>query len=149
MRSQPHAGPGRRAFFLALTVAPVALMPLACGQTGPEMARVTGTVTYKGKPVPKGTVSFVATKAGQRNATGTLDQSGSYQLQTENPGDGAELGDYDVAIFSHEEQVLDYQPKVPVKVERLIPEKYENPKNSGLKRTVKSGSNKVDFELTD
>jgi hypothetical protein len=149
MRSQTHAGPGRRALFLALAVAPAALLPLGRGQTGPEMARVSGTVTYKGQPVTKGTVSFVATVATRRNATGSLDQGGHYVLQTENPGDGAELGDYEVAIFSHEEEVLDYQPKVPVKVERLIPEKYENPKNSGLKKTVARGTNTFNFELTD
>jgi hypothetical protein len=150
MRSQPHAGAGRRTLFLALAIAPTALMPLACGGSGgPEMARVYGTVTYNGQPVKKGTVSFVATKPGQRNATGMIDQGGNYRLQTENPGDGAELGDYEVSIFSHEEQVLDYKPKTPVKAERVIPEKYEDPKKSGLKQTVKSGSNQFNFELTD
>lgn len=150
MRSPLHAGPGRRALFLALAAVPVALLPMACGGSlGPQMARVSGTVTYKGKPVPRGTVSFVATRPGQRNATGIIDQGGRYQLQTENPADGAEVGDYDVAIFSHEEQILDYTPKTPVKVERTIPEKYENPKNSGLKKTVSPGSNTIDFELTD
>jgi hypothetical protein len=149
MRSQPHAGPGRRASCLALVAAAVALTPLACGRSGPEMARVSGTVTYQGKPVPKGTVSFVSPDAARRNATGQLDANGYYRLQTEEPGDGAELGDYDVAFYAHEEKILDYRPKEPVKPQRLIPEKYENPKTSGLKRTVKSGSNTFNFELTD
>lgn len=149
MRSPTHAGPARRALFLALAAAPLALLPMGCGNSGPPMARVSGTVTYKGKPVPKGTVSFAAMAEGRRNATGQLDANGHYQLQTENPGDGAELGDYQVAFFSHDEPLLDYTPKVPVKVERLIPEKYENPKTSGLKRTVTSGSNNFNFELTD
>ena len=149
MRSQTRVGTGRRASFLALAAAAVALTPLACGRSGPEMARVSGTVTYKGKPVPKGTVSFVSTDPSRRNATGQLDPNGYYTLQTEEPGDGAEPGDYDVAVYAHEEKVLDYRPKVPVKAERLIPEKYENPKTSALKKTVKSGSNKFDLELTD
>jgi len=149
MRSQIPVGPGRRASFLALTAAAMALSPLACGRSGPEMARVSGTVTYQGKPVPKGTVSFVSTDPARRNATGQLDANGFYRLQTEEPGDGAEVGDYEVTIFSHEEKILDYRPKEPVKAQRLIPEKYENPKTSGLKRTVKSGSNTFDFPLTD
>jgi len=113
------------------------------------MARVSGKVTYQGKPVPKGTVSFVSTDPGRRNATGQLDQNGNYRLQTEEPDDGAELGDYQVTLYSHEEPILDYRPKVPVKAQRLVPQKYEDPKTSGLKRTVKSGSNTFDFELTD
>jgi len=75
--------------------------------------------------------------------------NGYYQLQTEEPGDGAVVGDYDVSLYAHEEKILDYRPKVPVKPQRLIPEKYENPKTSNLKRTVKSGSNTFNFELTD
>jgi hypothetical protein len=35
------------------------------------------------------------------------------------------------------------------KPQPLTPEKYENPKTSGLRKTVKSGSNTFDFELTD
>jgi hypothetical protein len=128
----------------------LALTPLACGGSGPEMARVTGKVTYQGKPVMKGLVTFVSTELGRRrNATGQLDPNGNYQLQTETAGDGAELGDYQVTIYAHDEEVLQYTPKVPVKVERRTPAKYENPKTSELKRTVKSGSNQFDFELTE
>jgi hypothetical protein len=113
------------------------------------MARVYGKVTYNGKPVTKGRVSFVSPDPNRRNATGEMDAQGNYQLQTENPGDGAEVGEYDVAFYAHNEPILDYRPKVPVKAERLIPEKYENPATANLKRTVKSGSNTFDFELTD
>src|SRR5438270_6525307 len=133
MRTRRDVGPVRRACCLALAAAAMALSPMACGRSGPEMARVSGTVTYQGKPVPKGTVSFVSTEPGRRNATGRLDEQGFYRLQTEEPSDGAEVGDFDVALYSHNEPILDYRPKVPVKAERLIPEKYENPKTSGLK----------------
>jgi hypothetical protein len=113
------------------------------------MARVTGKVSYQNKPVMKGTVTFVAASPSARNASGILDPNGYYTLQTETAGDGAQLGDYDVTIYAHDEQVLDYKPKVPVKAERRTPEKYENPKTSGLKATVKSGSNEFNFDLTD
>jgi hypothetical protein len=142
-------GAGRRASLAALVAAAMALTPMACGRSGPEMAAVSGTVTYKGKPVPKGTVSFVSPDPSRRNATGQLDATGYYRLQTEEPGDGAEPGEYAVTLYSHDEKVVDYKPKVPIKVERLIPEKYENPKISDLKRTVKRGSNTFDLELTD
>jgi hypothetical protein len=122
------------------------------------MAHVSGKVTYEGRPVMKGTVSFVATDPGRRNATGHLDPNGNYTLQTEERGDGAEVGNYEVTIYSHDDPTMNiggqeiipqYIPKTPIKAKRLIPEKYENPKTSGLRQTVKSGSNTFDFPLTD
>jgi hypothetical protein len=122
------------------------------------MARVSGTVTYQGKPVPKGTIAFVATDLGRPNATGKLDANGYYRLQTREAGDGAQLGDYDVTISSRDDTPMNisgqnvvpqFVPKKPAKPQRLTPEKYEDPKKSGLRRTVKSGSNEFNLELTD
>ena len=132
-----------------LFLAAISLTMAGCGATGPGMAQVTGKVTYQGKPVPKGTVSFVPTAPGGRNATGQIDESGNYRLQTENPGDGALTGDYSVSIAARDDVVLDYIPRKPIPPKYLAPAKYENPATSGLKATVKSGSNTVDFALTD
>ena len=46
-------------------------------------------MTYEGKPVPKGTITFQADDPKGRNATGQIDPDGNYTLQTEKPGDGA------------------------------------------------------------
>lgn len=140
--------PGARRTWCALAVA-ASLLPLACGKTGPQMARVTGKVTYEGKPVPKGTITFVATAPDGRNAVGTLDANGTYRLQTEQPGDGALLGDYKVTISAHDEPVLDYIPAKPVAPKLLAPAKYESPTSSDLKATVRAGSNSIDFDLKD
>jgi hypothetical protein len=148
-QSERRVRPGARACLLVLVASALALTPLACGRSGPEMARVTGKVTYQGKPLMKGLVTFVSTDPNRRNATGQLDPNGFYRLQTESPGDGAELGDYQVTVYAHDEEVLQYTPKVPVKPQRRSPEKYENPKTSGLRQTVKSGSNEFNFDLTD
>jgi hypothetical protein len=127
----------------------VAMIFSACGQSGPEKARVSGKVTYNGKPVPKGTITFVPVAQGGRNAVGTLETDGSYRLQTEQPGDGAILGEYKVTIYAHDEQVLDYIPAKPVAPKILAPTKYENPNTTDLKATVQRGSNTKDFELKD
>ena len=124
-------------------------LPLGCGPGGPQKGSVSGKVTYKGQPVPKGTITFVATAPDGRNATGELDPEGNYTLQTEAPGDGALLGEYNVTIYAHDEPILDYVPTTPVKPKLLAPAKYENPETSGLKATVKSGSNRFDFDLKD
>ncbi|MEJ7638585.1 MAG: hypothetical protein WKF75_11580 [Singulisphaera sp.] len=64
---------------------------------GPPMGRVSGTVTFQGKPLEKGTVTFISTDSQRPNATGTI-QAGSYTLQTTEPGDGAVVGDYKIAV---------------------------------------------------
>jgi len=143
--AQAGAGPLAR----LLVMACVSLAPLACGSTGPGMAPVSGKVTYQGKPVPKGSVTFASTTPGGRNATGQLDAEGNYKLQTENPGDGALVGDYLVTIYAHDEPILDYIPKKPIPPKILTPTKYEKAETSGLKATVASGSNTFDFELKD
>ncbi len=113
------------------------------------MAPVAGKVTYKGQPVPKGTISFQSTDPERPNATGLIMSDGTYSLQTKEPEDGAVVGDYRVAISAREDEVLDYIPAKPVPPKRLVPQKYENPDSSGLTATVESGSNEVNFDLPE
>lgn len=114
------------------------------------MSSVSGTVTAQGKPVPKGTIGFLATDPNGRNATGLIQSDGSYTLQTENPGDGALPREYNVTVSAREDAVvLDYIPKKPIPPKFLAPEKYEKPETSGLKAKVVSGSNRIDFDLPD
>lgn len=137
---------------LKISVSFAAILALAsagCGSGGPAMARVSGKVTYKGQPVTKGLITFQAASPDGRNATSPIGPDGSYNLQTEAPGDGAQLGDYTVAVSTREEEVLDYIPTKPVPPKRSTPEKYEDPKTSGLTATVKGGSNTQNFDLTD
>lgn len=113
------------------------------------MAGVHGRVTYQGKPVPKGTITFQASSPDRRNATGMIDPDGNYTLQTETAGDGVELGGYYVTISARDDVVLDYIPKTPVPPKFLIPKKYEDRETSALMRTVARGGSRMDFELTD
>jgi hypothetical protein len=132
----------------AILLAASAFIPIGCGSRGPEMASVSGTVTYKGAPVPMGTVTFQPVEPAKgRAATGAIQPDGSYTLQTENPDDGALVGDYRVSISARDEVVLDYRPAKPVPPKLLVPEKYEDPATSGLTATVKSGRNRIPFEL--
>lgn len=146
---KPIAPGLRHALSLAVALSVCAAGLSGCGSSGPEMGRVYGKVSFNGKPVTKGTVSFVTTSPDGRNATGAIGEDGSYTLQTENPGDGALLGDYKVGLVSRDEVVLDYIPAKRVPPKRLIPEKYENPNTSGLTAKVESGSNTKNFELTE
>jgi hypothetical protein len=128
----------------------VCLIIPACGEPGPSqpMGRVSGKVTFQGKPMTKGTVSFISTEPGRPNANGVITPDGTYNLHTENFGSGAVLGDYNVMIGGTDP--IEYNVPLPgtaPKIAQTIPKKYEDPKTSGLKETVKSGANSIDFDL--
>jgi len=141
---------GTRFFVSCFTVILCLIIP-ACGESGPtmELGKVSGKVTYQGKPMTKGTVSFISTDRNRPNANGTITPDGTYTLHTPSFGSGAGLGDYDVMIGGIDP--VDYNvplPGTPVpKSPEAIPKKYGDPKTSGLKETVKSGTNSIDFDL--
>jgi hypothetical protein len=140
----------RTGLALAVSMA-VGLLSAGCGSSGPQMASVSGKVTYKGQPLTKGSVSFVSTDPARPNASGAIQSDGSYTLQTREPGDGAQLGDYKVSVTDIDPEA--YNTALPGEAPKLpksaIPQKYENPETSGITQKVVSGSNKVDITLTD
>jgi len=145
--------PAGTRFFLSCSTAIVCLIVPACGESGPKftMGTVSGKVTYEGKPLTSGTVSFVSTNNNRPNANGTISPDGTFTLHTQNIGDGAAVGDYDVMISSVDPK--EYNTKLPgtapreKKIKSTVPKKYDDPKTSGLKETVKSGTNTINFDL--
>ncbi len=135
-------------FALAL-VAMAGLVAAGCGSGGPKMGRVSGTVTYQGKSLDAGTVTFIATDSERPNASGSIQPGGTYTLQTSEPGDGAVVGDYRVAITDVDSNTfntpLPGAPPQPVK--SILPKQYLDAATSGLTATVAEGSNTKDFEL--
>jgi hypothetical protein len=143
-----HAATLGRRIGLAVVVMFV-LVVLGCGSGGPPMGRVSGVVTYKDKPLDTGTVTFVATDGKSPNATGTIKSGGSYTLQTSEPGDGAVVGDYKVAITDVDSNVLNTSlPGAPAAAPKsAIPKQYQDANTSGLTAKVESGSNTKNFDL--
>jgi hypothetical protein len=43
---------------LPIVLAVIAIATSGCGKTGPQRFEVTGTVTYDGEPLPRGTIRF-------------------------------------------------------------------------------------------
>jgi hypothetical protein len=164
----------RRCVRYALTVlaAPTLFFVLGCGDDGlGKRYPVHGTVSYKGAPVAKGTISFVPEDKEGRGATGKID-NGSYSLTTQTPDDGAFPGKYTVTVdtrevgqaaqqaatekFAKENKIeglkevpQEVQAKRIAKAEGTTPIKYMAPQSSDLKATVEAQSNKFDFELKD
>jgi hypothetical protein len=146
----------------AATLTAVALMVVfGCGTDDGLGKRypVSGTVNYKGQPVPSGTISFIPDKADGRAANGTI-EAGSFTLMTLTEGDGALPGTYKVTVVAKEtgavtaskfggapSQQQSFQANKAAK--SLIPAKYGSATTTDLKAEVKAESNKANFELTD
>jgi hypothetical protein len=127
---------------------------------------VYGKVTYKGQPLEKGLISFIAAAPDGRSAMGII-KDGYYKLTTQEPEDGAFAGDYAVTIaarvpeFAEAEDKakkkgntsayipMDFTAEANKKAKNSVPDKYSLPATSGLKASVKAQSNEINFELTD
>jgi hypothetical protein len=127
-----------------------------CGPSRPETASVSGRVTYQGKPLPDGTVTFYPT-AG-RPGRGTIGPDGTYKLTTFKDGDGAILGKHRVTIKSTKcvdlppaktpaEEAAMARSRVQHQVEWLLPEKYARENTSELTAEVAAGDNTIHFDL--
>jgi hypothetical protein len=143
------------------------LLLLGCGEKKGAVARLSGTVKYKGTPVTAGTITFTAKGEGG-NPGGTypvpITPDGTYSasqlpagelavaIETEsaNPKSRKSAADYgggkDMMKRSPMPEGVGGGPKgTYVK----IPDKYKDPKTSGLTVTVTNGKNTKDFDLTD
>lgn len=139
------------------------------GKSAMDVEMVEGVVTLDGSPVEGATVTFMAKDATGMSAVGRTDANGVYKLtafgdgENEGPAEGGTLpGEYYVGIRKAvapeemsqqeaEEQGVEYKPTPPgtsPKLDYQVPQKYENPKESGLTATVTDGENKFDFPLT-
>ena len=77
---------------------------LAGGGKAPDLIPVKGKVTYKGKPLAKGTVTFEPDGFG-RQARGELQSDGSFVLSTLKEGDGVVPGEHRVSVTGVEKSL--------------------------------------------
>jgi hypothetical protein len=132
----------------ALVVLAGSVLPLVgCGGKERKTAVVRGTLTYNGKPVPNGTISFVP-ESGPA-ATGEIQSNGTYSLTTYRNGDGAVLGKHKVIIVAME----DMSGKLPEARNPLpppiVPVKVTSLATTDLRAEVKDQENTIDFKLED
>jgi major membrane immunogen (membrane-anchored lipoprotein) len=154
---------------IALSVSAMVVI-VGCGGDESGLGRrykVAGKVTYKGAPIPHGTVNFIPTKPPVpegRAASGQI-KDGVYALSTTGNDDGALPGDYNVAIIAMDIDLASAASspaeggrihegdakyiKAVKNAKKLIPDKYGVPENSGLKATVDSSGKDINFDLTD
>jgi hypothetical protein len=113
---------------------------------------VTGTVTYKNKPVIGGTITFVPQSGPGNPGIGYIQPDGAYSLTTYDRDDGAVLGKHKVTIEVFPGQPGGPPDALPGTESRLpspIPKKYASVDTSPLEVEVKQGDNVADLKLED
>jgi hypothetical protein len=129
------------------------VIPTACSSSKPT-AEVQGRVTYKGAPLPEGTILFLAEDRHQD--IGSINPDGTYTVKR------APLGRSKVsvqtlpplpppgpavrAVNEPEKKGVPSGDKSPVR-SVPIPARYANTDTSGLTFTVQEGINRYDIEL--
>jgi hypothetical protein len=131
---------------------------------------VEGVVTLDGEPLAGATVTFVPKGPEGMSATGLSDEQGKYTLNpvgggqmAAEAGSGTLAGEYYVGVIKTqmdaplteeeaEEQGVEYVPPSGMEsgttVTHIVPERYNNPRESGIEKTVKEGENSIPIELT-
>ena len=121
----------------------VALVLPGCGGGGPTLAPVSGTVNYNGTPLAQGEISFHPAD-GRRPAYGKIQDGKIVDVKTADD-EGVIVGTCQVGVTSVEAAADMYTPS-----KSLIPQRYADPKKSGLTCEIKEGqTNEVELELKD
>ena len=107
-----------------------------CGQSGPQVAPVSGQVTLDGRPLVNADVSFQP-DGSQRASSGRTDADGRYQLMFKRGQPGAIVGEHTVRIWVSREIVRN-PPHIPARYDT----------QSELRREVKPDDNEFNFDLT-
>ena len=152
-----------RSLSLCVTLFGLALLVIGCSKNAGAPAKVSGSVTYNGKPVTAGTVSFHLPEGASLGAELTAD--GTYAIsdvpegelvvtvdtEAHNPTKKAASGrDADKRMKMSQQPPppgMDAGPPPGAYVK--IPATYSNPKSSPLKVTLTSGRNVYNIVLTD
>lgn len=143
-----------------LAAAVLTMFCLGCGPEVVPIAKVKGTIKFKGEPLADAAVLFAPEKG--RAATGKTDSSGNYTLTTESPGDGVAVGKHQVTVskmgppkgmtaeaYAQLQQSAGAGTAVPPG-KSVIPEKYGVLGASTLQATVEAGKeNVINFDLTE
>jgi len=112
-------------------------------------------VSYQGRPVADADITFVNDTA-QTTGTGRTDSEGNFQMTTFRDRDGAVPGRQLVAV--RRVDVINKTPAnvdvsaggvaVPPEIRWIVPEKFSDPRKSGLTAEVsESGKNHFEFAL--
>lgn len=129
---------------MVLLVLPALCLATAgCGRDGPELGRVTGTVTLDGVPLAGARIEFQPQAEDTSPSYATTDEEGRYELVYGIGQQGAMLGRHAVRITTYA-NANDGNGTVSLIPER-VPPRYNS--KTELSRDVEAGKNTFDFPL--
>jgi hypothetical protein len=113
----------------------------------PETLPVSGKVSYHGKPLPRGTITFQSD--GGHSATGQIGEGGQYKLSTFGEEDGAVPGHHRVLVIANDgdEHMMPGSSPGYKKPTDLVPKKYGKLETSGLEETVSKEKQAYDIDI--
>jgi hypothetical protein len=138
-RSNGYSRPYELVAIVAFVVVAAALLHVLGGA---KEGTVTGTVNFKGKPLPNGVVTIVDGNGHPRR--GRVHRDGSFTVPGVSPGSAKVTVAAPISNVIDPENVWDpYGPYV------AIPKHYARPDKSGLSLTVGPGTQDVVIDLKD
>jgi len=129
---------GRARLVVGVALAAVFLALAGCGDGGPKIVPVSGTVTIDGQPLAYGHVQVIPD--GWRPASGRIGGDGHFTLTTTVANDGCAVGTHPVAVLAGESLT-------PDTMKWHAPQKYADAKTSGLTVTITGPTNDLKIEL--
>ena len=153
--------------FCRLVVCFCAAVFVGCGDGGPSVSLVTGKVALDGKPLADATINLSPVAGGTgKAAVGTSDAQGIFTVTnatSKKIGSGAVVGEYEVGVLWYKPDANDTSRSTGSSAgamttdkasatktsgpESALPAAYQDPRTSGLKFTVKSGTNTLDLAM--
>jgi hypothetical protein len=133
-------------FILAVAGVSASLSAAGCGS---RTVPVKGVVTFDSRPLANASVIFIPMEPGGRDASGSTDANGAFQLSTFRPGDGALPGLYKVTVHYSEPVAVPAGLKTAEEVQKamvkasashkpsfVIPPTYSRPDQTILRHRV-------------
>lgn len=132
--------------FLAIVASSLIVLSFAGCRPSTGLVEVSGVVTYQGKPLKDGFVSFVPAGDTGSGASATIGPDGRYELFNSRTLKGIAPGEYQIRIESWETPPnMGRQPP-----KHAMPEKYYLINTSPLRATIKAGPPQtIDLSLED
>lgn len=145
IRSAGRPSAAGSAVMVVVFVVFVMVLAISAGCGRRDMGRVSGTVTFQGKAVPKAMVQFAP--QGRPMGFGPTDDAGRFVLNTLKKGDGAFQGACIVTVMP----VPEFLPGSIAPIPRPdIPDKYRVHETTPFKADVVAGkSNEFTFDMQD
>lgn len=127
-----------------IVVAVIAAVISSGCTAGPETGKVSGQVTFLGKPYGEAAIVFFSLKTG-RGGTANLGEDGTFSLPAE-----LVVGEYQVYLAPKlAAQGNDDAPPAPTRTDTDVPGRYWSESSTDISFTVEPGENVATIALTD